>query len=202
MTLDQDKKLVSRCLAGDEDAWTRLYKRTYHSIRFIAFWNKWHFPRDKAEEIMQDVFTGLVSSLKNFNFDCSLETFAGNITKNKCISEVRRINAAKREGEKQTLSLDDIDAQGNPRLVLEDKESKSLFEERLENEETAVLLKSTLDNMGQSCRHIIKLKYFENLSYEEIVSILNLPLGTVSSRLQRCLLELRNLCEKIRGDLL
>ncbi len=200
MAVQDDKELVTQCLTGSEEAWSILYKRTYNTIRFVAHWKKWNFDFEDAEEIIQEVFTGLVTSLKSFKFDCSLETFASNIAKNKCVSEIRKITAQKREGEKNCLSIDAADEDGSPRLVLEDTHSS--FYDHLECTETRELLTSALDNIGTKCREIIKLKYFDNFSYDKIVSTLNIPMGTVASRLKRCLLELRNLCEQNKGDLL
>lgn len=195
-----DKELVSQCLAGNHDAWSRLYHRMYKTVYLITHWEKWHFSHDEAEEIMQEVFMSLITALKTFNFDCSLETFVSNIAKNNCISAIRKITAAKRVREKDSISLDNPQDQGNLRDVMEDKQSS--LEEQSEKTELQAMLQSTLDTIDERCRTIIKLKYFKNHSYEEIAAILQLSIGTVASRLKRCLLELRSLCKRHMGELL
>ena len=120
MSIQDDQKLISQCLSGDEAAWSSLYRRLYKTVHFITHWHKWNFTADQADEIMQDVFLGIVSSLKTFQFECSLETFASNIAKNKCISEIRRISAFKREGAGESLSADETDADGEARMVVAD----------------------------------------------------------------------------------
>jgi RNA polymerase sigma-70 factor (ECF subfamily) len=199
LSLREDKELVSQCLSGSEEAWLQLYRRTYNTIQFVTHWKKWHFSNEEAEEIMQDVFMSLITSLRTFNFGCSMETFASNIAKNRCISEIRRITAAKREGDKDSISIYDTDEEGVPRVTLEDTQSS--FEDTLQKDETRILLESALNSIGEKCREIINLKYYENRSYDEIVSLLNIPMGTMASRLKRCLLELRRICEKHKGDL-
>ncbi|MCP4717234.1 MAG: sigma-70 family RNA polymerase sigma factor [Deltaproteobacteria bacterium] len=200
MTAATDKELVTKCLAGDEAAWTKLHARLYPSIRYVTHWQKWHFSRDKSEDMIQDVYLGIVTSLKNFHFDCSLETFAVNITKNKCISEIRRLNAVKREGEQESMSLDERDSENMPRVPVPQTQPSFLGE--LQQQETADLFEKAFQDLGEKCSTIIKLKYFDNRSYDEIVGILRAPMGTVASRLKRCLLELRTICEKFREDLL
>jgi len=197
LSIQDDQKLISCCLSGDEAAWSSLYRRLYKTVHFITHWHKWNFTADQADEIMQDVFLGIVSSLKTFQFECSLETFASNIAKNKCISEIRRISALKREGAEESLSADEMDADGDARLVLADP--KSSFSAVLESSETSHMMKSALDELDEQCRTIVRLKYYDDYSYEDIAALSNLPLGTVASRLKRCLLELKRICKKYSG---
>jgi RNA polymerase sigma-70 factor (ECF subfamily) len=197
LSLSDDQELTSRCLSGDEASWSSLYRRLYKTVHFITHWHKWNFSPDQADEIMQDVFLGIVSSLKTFQFECSLETFASNIAKNKCISEIRRLSALKREGAAESLSADEADADGDARLVLADP--KPSFSAILESAETSHMMKSALDELDEQCRTIVRLKYYDDYSYEDIAALSHLPLGTVASRLKRCLLELKRICKKYSG---
>jgi RNA polymerase sigma-70 factor (ECF subfamily) len=197
LSIQDDQKLISCCLSNDEVAWSSLYRRLYKTVHFITHWHKWNFSPDQADEIMQDVFLGIVSSLKTFQFECSLETFASNIAKNKCISEIRRISALKREGAAESLSADEMDADGEARLVLADP--KSSFSAVLESTETIHMMKSALDELDEQCRTIVRLKYYDDYSYEDIAALSQIPLGTVASRLKRCLLELKQICKKYSG---
>lgn len=200
LSVQDDKRLVSQCLAGSESAWTVLYQRIYRHVYFITHWKKWHFSFEEAEELKQDVFMSLVTSLKAFKFDCSLETYAANIARKRCITELRKITAAKRESAQESISIYETDEDNRPRVILEDKQSS--FADRLVAAEKREQLQAVLNMIGERCREIIRLKYYENRSYDEIVLILSLPLGTVASRLKRCLLDLRSLIEKNKGDLL
>jgi RNA polymerase sigma-70 factor (ECF subfamily) len=200
LSVQDDKKLVSQCLAGSESAWAGLYQRIYKQVYFITHWKKWNFSFEEAEELKQDVFMGLVTSLKAFKFDCSLETYAANIARKRCITELRKITAAKRESGQESVSIYETDEDDRPRVILEDKQSS--FADKLVAAEQREQLQAVVNMIGERCREIIRLKYYENRSYEEIVAILRVPLGTVASRLKRCLLELRSLIEKSKGDLL
>jgi len=200
LSVHDDKKLVSQCLAGSESAWNAVHQRIYRNVHFITHWKKWHFTHEEAEELKQDVFMSLITSLKAFNFDCSLETYASHIARKRCITELRKKTAAKRETEQDLISIYGTDEDKRPLVILEDKQSS--FEDKLIAAETGAQLQSLLDRLGERCRAIIRLKYYENRSYDEIGEILRAPLGTVASRLKRCLLELRSLIDKNRGDLL
>lgn len=190
----KDKELIQQCLSGSEDAWSQLYRRIYMPVHFITHWKKWNFSHDDAQEIMQEVFMNMITAIRTFNFECSIETFASNIAKNKCISEIRRICAQKREGEQNCMSLYDPDKEGTMRTALEDR--RSSFLEQVETAEAYSALESGLQRLNERCRSIIRLKYYEDRSYEDICFLLSLPMGTVASRLKRCLEELSDLCEK------
>jgi RNA polymerase sigma-70 factor (ECF subfamily) len=197
-SIQQDKELVARCLSGNQEAWSHLYRRLYRTANFITHWNKWGFSQDQAEEIMQETFTGLITSLKAFKFDCSLETFVSNIAERKCISELRRITALKREAERNPISMHATNDEGELKMVLEDNKPSSVDE--LQRSEVAEVLKAALISIGDKCRRILQLKYYENFSYDDIAGLLNIPRGTVASRLKRCLLELRDLYTKLGGE--
>jgi len=200
LPVHEDKQLVSRCLSGSEADWNVLHQRIYSHVYFITHWKKWHFTHEEAEELMQDVFMGMVTALKAFNFDCSLETYASHIARRRCITELRKKTAAKRDNQQEAISIQAVDEDKRPLINLEDK--RPSLEERLITAETGAHLQAMLNSLGERCREIIRLKYYDNRSYDEIVVILQAPLGTVASRLKRCLLELRRLIEKSGGDLL
>ncbi len=195
VAIDNDRELVRHCLAGNQDAWVLLYNRTCGTIYYITHWKTWGFSNQEAEEVMQEVLASLVVSLKTFKFDCSLETFASNIAKNKCISHIRKQSAGKRSGEKNVVSLHDESQAAE--LALEDK--RSSFSSLLENIETIKMVRVSLNAISERCRMLIRLRYYQDQSYEEIAKALQLPMGTVASRLKRCLLKLRTLCEQQKG---
>jgi len=197
-TRQKDNELVSQCLSSNQEAWSQLYRRLYRTVNFITHWNKWGFSLDKAEEIMQDTFTGLITSLREFKFDCSLETYVANIAERNCIAELRRICALKRDAERNCISMDATDDEGVLKRVLADSKPSSLDD--IQKSETVELLKEALNCLGDKCRIILYFKYYENYSYEDIAGRLNIPRNTVASRLKRCLLELRDLYTQHSGE--
>ncbi len=199
-TIQKDKELIAQCLSSNQEAWSQIYRRLYRTVHFIIHWNKWGFSQDQAEEIMQDTFTSLITSLKAFNFECSLETYVANIAERNCIAELRRISALKRAAQRHSISMHATDDMGALKRVLTDS-NPSLLEE-LQQSEAVELLKEVLNSIGDKCRIILNLKYYDNYSYEDMAWHLKIPRGTVASRLKRCLLELRDLYTKHSGEYL
>jgi RNA polymerase sigma factor (sigma-70 family) len=181
-----DLELINSCKTGDEGAWHRLYKEFYAKVRHTITFPLWRFSATEIEDLTQESFLEILRSLNSFRGDSSLGTFIVRITKNVCISYLRKKNALKRpkyvhpEPEMQHYLLpasnDDYDA-------------ALIHNEELE------YLKISLTQISNDCQTIIKLRYFEEKSYEELVAIMKLPLGTISSRLKRCLLKLKEIMQ-------
>jgi len=87
---DIDNELIEKCLDGNQEAWNEFYSTYYNVIRRIAAWRKWSFIEPVVEEIVQEVFFDLIKGLKAFKGQSSLLTYVQRITKNKCISALRK----------------------------------------------------------------------------------------------------------------
>ena len=114
MSRSNDRQLVDQCLCGCQSAWRQLYSRLEKTVNYIVRWTQWSFSPQQMEEIRQEVLNSFVVSLKTFDFNCSLETFASTVTKNKCVSEIRRQAAAKRAGERFAVSVYGYDSVAAP----------------------------------------------------------------------------------------
>lgn len=190
MNADQERDLVTRCLDGDEQAWSELYRQYYPQIRFVVGWKRWGFSKSEVDDGIQEVFTELVRSLPNFRQEAKLSTFIERLARNRCISHLRKKTALKRPQETMGVELEEgkgeegmarhhlIAADGNP-------EGDLLSAEEHQG------LHFALQEMPESCRQIITLRYYRQMSYQEICAVMELPLGTVCSRLKRCLAKLK-----------
>jgi len=191
MSNGKDQQLVYQCLCGCQSSWQQLYVRVEKTVSYILRWTQWGFSPQQREEIGQEVIYSFISSLDGFDFKCSLETFASTITKNKCISEIRRQTAAKRAGERFAVSLQEYD------FIAEPGDNN---ERKLMHKEDRQQLALALRQLGEKCRTILRMKYYDEYSYKQIGETLNIPAGTVSSRLKRCLLKLKKSCEECIED--
>jgi len=187
MSRSNDRQLVAQCLSGCQSAWEELYVRLETTVNYIVRWRQWSFNPQQMEEVRQEALNSFVASLKTFDFNCSLETYASTITKNKCISEIRRQCAAKRAGERFAVSVLGHDSVAGPEG---NDERRLLFEEDRRQIEQA------LDQLGENCRTILRMKYYNDYSYKQIAEKLNIPAGTVSSRLKRSLQQLKKAWEE------
>lgn len=170
--------LIRRCQAGDEEAFSALfenYKNLVYRIAYLTLGNS-----ADAEDILQEVFLQVHRSLANYDSTRSaFATWLNRITVNKCLNSRRR-----RRFFIQSLEELPDDVIGEP-IISE--------EQCVEIE----LLKSALNRLSKKLRVVLILRHFLDLSYAEIAEILNLPLGTVKSRLN---LALRTLHKELKHD--
>lgn len=184
-----DRDLVNRCKRGDEDAWTELYRTYQHLVYRITHWRRWGLSPGEADEVMQEVFLGLVNSLPAFDFRSSLETYIGHIATNKCVSALRKRLAERAGGQAGHRSIDDV-----VRVVpgADDPPDHPLLQK-----EQHEIVQTGFRSLGDSCRTVLRLRFIDGFSYQEIATLLDIEEGTVASRLSRCLGELRLICERL-----
>lgn len=190
MTTEDERSLVERCLNGDQAAWVELYRAYYPQIRFVVGWKRWGFSKNEVEDGIQEVFTELVRSLPSFRSEAKLSTFVERLARNRCISHLRKRSALKRPKETQNVELEEgRGEEGMGKLHL--KSSDGSPEDTVLSEESQGEVMLALAELPEACRRIITLRYYRQMSYQEICSVLELPLGTVCSRLKRCLNKLK-----------
>jgi RNA polymerase sigma-70 factor, ECF subfamily len=186
-----EQQLVSQCLCGCQSSWRELYARIENTVNYIVRWKRWGFSPVQMEEIAQEVLNNCISCLDTFDFNCSLETFVSTITKNKCVSELRRLSAAKRAGDRSTVPLQEYDCIPG---------SAETQERRLVHAEERRELAAALRQMDENYKTILRMRYYEERSYKQIAARLNIPAGTVASRLKRSLTHLKRKIEECRDE--
>ena len=187
-----ERDLVARCNRSEEDAWAILYRTYRDRVYRITHWRRWRFPPEEADEVMQEVFLACVNSLRTFDFRSSLDTYISQIATNKCISALRKRTAVRAGGQTGHLSLEVVDgvvgtAADTPDLPLLQKEQQEI-------------LRRGLRTLGETCQSILRFRFSDGFSYQEIATLLGVQEGTVASRLSRCLVELREVCERLSGS--
>lgn len=187
--------LIHDCLAGDQPAWEEMYRRLHQPVRRIVAWRKWCFTPSEVEDVVQDVFLELVRILASFRRESSLMTFVTRLSKNKCVSHLRRKTALKRGKEVLGVSLEERRGDDETRVVLAIDPEPLADEVVVQREEVSQML-ACLDTLSTECRQVIQARYFQDKSYDEICRELGLPLGTLCSRLKRCLDRLRGMFER------
>ena len=198
MTADDEKSLVSRCLEGEDTAWSELYRAFYPQIRFVVGWKRWGFSKNEVEDGIQEVFTELIRSLPNFRCESRLSTFVDRLARNRCISHLRKKSALKRP--KETFSVELEEGRGEEGMTRHHVLSNDGNpEDSLMASEDHQDLARALQEMPEACRRIIALRYYRQMSYQEICAVLELPLGTVCSRLKRCLSKLKSSIYQVGG---
>lgn len=201
--MDRDPKeeeaLLAACRRGEEAAWDELFQLHYDPACRFVYQLASDFSRDDAEEICQEAFLAAVRSLKSFHGASRFQTWLFRIAANKARDFRDKRNAMKRGGGKTQMSLDFEDPETGlkPDRAADDPTPDQV----LLNRESNTFLGEALDALGDPCREIIQLRYFGDLSYEEIGAVTEANVKTVSSRLSRCLDKLEQISRAIfSGD--
>lgn len=162
--MESDEELVARVQEGDMLAFETLVKR--YQQRLIHFVNRIVRDETTAEEVAQDTFVKTYRAMERIDTQRRFSTYLFAIAKNTAISYLR-----KRHPE---VTLDESISDGG----------RSSVEETIEKKEERETVNRALASLGKY-QKIIRLYYFENLSYKEIAKRLQLPVNTVRTYLRR-----------------
>jgi RNA polymerase sigma-70 factor, ECF subfamily len=185
MTGHQEAELISRCRRGESTAWDELFDRHYGAVGRFVFQLAADFTREEVEEICQETFLTVVRKLGSFNGESQFQTWLFRVAANKARDYRDRQQAAKRGGGQVVLPLHQPEpAEGPP---LDPVSASPGPDGELLHRETLELVSSAIEQLDPPCRELIQLRYFGELSYEEVGLALKLNHKTVSSRLSRCL---------------
>lgn len=185
IALDADAQIVDRCLRGDETAWEDLVK--IHSRRVYALCFRFTGRESEAQDLTQEVFLRVFRSLKSFRSgEGSFAIWLGRLTRNLLIDHYRRTRL-----DRATDSIDD------QLPVLAEKAAGLASSDRaLAGREASEILQAALQKLSPDLRETVILRDLEELEYREIAQVLNVPEGTVKSRLNRGRAELARILKR------
>lgn len=193
--METEANLLARCRRGEADAWDELFNRHYAAAGRFVFQLASDFSLEDVEEVCQEVFLSVIRNLNSFQGGSQFQTWLFRIAANKARDYREKLHAVKRGGGQTPLSLNAEDAETG--LTLDPPSDKPSPDVDLLNVERAELVRDALDQIGEPCREIIELRYFGDLSYDELSRDLKLNPKTVSSRLSKCLDKLEVIARKI-----
>lgn len=180
---DLIKKRIKQVLKGDQDAFgeiVELYKDKVFQICFRMLGN-----RHEAEDMAQEAFVRAYVNIKSFNINMKFSTWLYRIATNLCIDRIRK--------KKPDFYLD-AKVAGSEGLDMYSQiaADTALPEEEVESLELQETIQAEILKLPEKYRTPIVLKYIEELSLKEISEILDLPVGTVKTRIHRGREALRN----------
>ncbi len=181
----KDEELVKRVIQGDRRAMDTLVERYYRKVYGYFYRNIGN--EELASEYTQEVFLKVFSKIKTFNFNYKFSTWIFSISHNYLIDTFRK---------KKNRSFTDSSSDG---LYYDERynsgESLSLEDEIIKNEYEKKLWKAVSELPGDY-KELIIMRYVDELKYEEMAHILNIPLGTLKNKLFRAKAKLLELWEK------
>lgn len=186
--LDADIQLVERCLGGEEAAWEDLVK--VHTRRVYGICYRFTGSDHEAQDLTQDVFLRVFRSLKSFRAgEGSFSVWLSRLARNLLIDHYRRTKL-----ERASSSIEE------QLPMLEEKTAAmGRTEGLLAGREASEVLQAALQKLSPDLRETVILRDLEELDYREIAQVLQVPEGTVKSRLNRGRAELGRILRHYKG---
>ncbi|MBK9731995.1 MAG: sigma-70 family RNA polymerase sigma factor [Chitinophagaceae bacterium] len=173
----EDIELVQMALDGDQKAYAALMTRYKDSIYFLLL--KMVHNEDDANDLTIEAFGKAFSNLAKYTPDFAFSTWLYKIALNNCIDFIRKKKV-------ETLSLfelNDNDQAENFRVDIQSTAPDP--EESYIRKQRNKLLREVIEKISPKYRVLIELRYYDELSYDEIAEETGLPLGTVKAQLFR-----------------
>jgi RNA polymerase sigma-70 factor (ECF subfamily) len=183
--VDKEKLLIQRAQKGDHDAFATLVDEHQRYVYNLAL----RVVKDENEalDLTQETFVRAWTALPNFKGQSQLRTWLYRIVTNLCYNRLPNLRR----------SLNDL---GDDVMEEIPATKTATPAHEFESNETKRHLHQAIENLDENYRLLITLRYQSELSYEEIASTLNLPLGTVKTGIFRAKEQLRKKLVKLEDS--
>ena len=171
-----ETELIKRCKDGDRNAFNELFAMYENKVINIAYGML--SDREDAYDAAQEVFIKVYKNIASFKENSSLSTWIYRITSNTCNDILR-----KRQRSVGTVSINSTYDEEEKDMEL--KDTAPTPAEFAEMTETQRAVREAINELSDEYREVITLCDIEDLSYDEISGIINCPVGTVKSRINR-----------------
>ncbi|HRS53561.1 MAG TPA: sigma-70 family RNA polymerase sigma factor [Bacteroidales bacterium] len=175
----RDCKLVEQAIKnGDQRAYAELMNNYKDSLYYMLL--KMTNDPDDADDLTIEAFGKAFKNLHQYTSEYAFSTWLFKIASNNCIDFLRK----KKKG---IISIDEVMFNDDNDMTLSDNLPSSILdpEEKFIKKQKINLIRDIVDKLKPRYKTLIELRYFKELSYEEIAANLNLPLGTVKAQLFR-----------------
>jgi RNA polymerase sigma factor (sigma-70 family) len=167
-------QLVARCREGDEEAWAALVERFSRYVYAIAT-QGFRLPQHDAEDVFQEVFAKVYERLDSLRNDEAIQPWLAQLTRRVCVD---RLRSGSREE-----ATDEPEQAADP-----DEDALARIDEALD-------VHDAMAGLPENCREILDRFFARDETYRTIGEALELPAGTIASRISRCLVKLRDALE-------
>jgi RNA polymerase sigma-70 factor (ECF subfamily) len=184
--LEPDAQLVQSCLRGDGPSWEELVRR--HTRRVYSLCYRFTGNPAAAEDLSQEVFLRVYRTLGSYRSEYgAFPTWLTSVTRNLLVDHYRRTRR-----DRLTDSIEDA----MPKL--EEKHSPARSPDRLaQAAELSAQLQRGLARLSPELREAVILRDLQGLEYGEIRTVLQVPEGTVKSRINRGRIELARILDEM-----
>lgn len=176
MVKEDDRELIAQARSGDERAYRALISKYERPVYNICL--RMMRDREEARDLAQEAFMKVFAMLDRYNPAFAFSNWLLKITSNLCIDAIRKRRV-------DTVPMDEPVHGAKGDVERQYASPHAGPEERLiDKERTAVLLRA-IDGLPEHYRIMIVLRHQQELSYEEIAQVMDIPLGTVKARIHR-----------------
>ena len=185
-------KRISEVLKGDQDAFEEIVTLFQHRLYHVCF--RMLGNRQEAEDIAQEAFVRAYVNIHTFDQNRKFSTWIFRIATNLCIDRIRK--------KKPDYYLD-ANVPGTDGLTMYSQipADGELPEDEVERMDTQARIQYEISRLSDRYRSVIVLRYIEELPLQEISDILELPLGTVKTRVHRGRAALRKQMDNSQGGI-
>ncbi|HET7100062.1 MAG TPA: RNA polymerase sigma factor [Terriglobia bacterium] len=182
--MDSDLELIKRCLRGEDTAWEALLQA--HTPKIYSLSYRFTGRSDDAEDLTQEVFIKVFQTLKSYDpLRSKFATWVNRIARNHLVDHYRRTRSAR-----VTSTLDES-------LPIADGSSRGHPASQVESRERTERLQAGLSKLSPDLREAVILRDLQDMDYAEIAQVLEVPEGTVKSRINRGRLELARVLKRM-----
>lgn len=186
---ETDKEIIQQVMSGNARAFGRLVDR--HKAKAMALALRILRNQEDAEEALQDAFVRMYKALSAFEWKSSFSTWLYRIVYNTCITAL---------GKRSGIHEQEIDADEDYAMPGELESNELQPDVRLESDEFEKLVLHEIDKLPVAYASTFTLFAVQEMSYEEIVDVLGVPLGTVKARIFRARMLMRNSIARQLGE--
>ena len=185
--MEPDAQLVQACLRGDGSCWEEIVRR--HTRRVYGLCYRFTGNSAESEDLAQEVFLRVYRTLASYQAEQgSFATWLSSVTRNLLVDHYRRTRR-----DRLTGSIDDEEA---PKI----EEMHSTFEtpfQAVAQAELSAHVQQALGKLSPELREAVILRDLQGLDYREVQNVLQVPNGTVKSRINRGRIELARVLEEM-----
>jgi RNA polymerase sigma-70 factor (ECF subfamily) len=195
-------ELAARCLAGDAQAWEKLAKMQHRRIYGICY--RFTGSQSDAEDLTQEAFLKMYRNLASFDpARGGFTTWLTTLTRNLLVDNYRR-SRMERASDSLDEPMGDEDGPGGNGPTRMDRlaDSRPGQEHHVAGLELRAQIQQALAQVSTELREAVILRDLEDMDYKEIAEVLNVPQGTVKSRISRGRSELARLLKSMEGKVM
>lgn len=174
--MEEERKLIERCKQYDKYSFMELYKKYEKYLYSLCF--SYVQNSQDALDLVQEVYIKIFKNIGKFDIDKPFRLWIRKIAVNTCLNFKRTI--------KNNVVYMNASINDDEEIALGDTiSSNEDVLENIINAENKLIIKKYLKEIRDEYRMIIILRYYDDLSYNEISEIMNIPLGTVKTKIYR-----------------